>query len=75
MNKWEKVQFVDQLIGNVRVEIMVAITGGKVPEEWDGHELREYIAEKFVACRSPLMRAPRSKRKKDYHNAVLVNNL
>jgi hypothetical protein len=38
----------------------------KMPRSWDGHELREYLADKFVASRSNLMTATRSRRRYDY---------
>jgi hypothetical protein len=51
-----------------------------MPEEWDGHELRRYIADKFeeavltVGRSGPYGREHR-KRFSKYRNTVLVNGL
>ena len=71
MTKTEKVKFVRSLVNAIRAEII-----GKVPdmpEEWDGHELRQYIADRFSD--RVLMGAMSPRRKKDYENDVLVRNL
>jgi hypothetical protein len=52
----------------------------EMPDEWDGIELRQFIANKFAAqCRSMSMPAGLTaadrKRKRDYENEVLVRNL
>jgi len=75
VTKLEQMKFVQQLVGNVEQEIQELFLKGRIPAEWDGHELRELIAEKFAECRSAIMREPRSKRLKDYRNTVLVSNL
>ena len=43
----------------------------KMPEEWDGIELREYVADKFTESKA----APSERRFRDYRNEVLVRNL
>lgn len=45
------------------------------PEEWDGHELRELAIYAFDNERTALMREPRSKRRRDAHNEIIVRNL
>ena len=71
----EKLYFVVDLLGSVQKEILLKIAGHEIPDEWDGHELREYIAEKFADCRSRLMQEPRSRRRRAYNNEVLTRNL
>lgn len=68
----EKVTFIAELIGNVQDGIIKKTD--KLPENWDGIELRWYIADKFADA---VMGSydKRSKRYKDYENEVLVNNL
>jgi hypothetical protein len=72
MNYAVKIAFIAQLVGNVQDEIIKKTD--KFPENWDGIELRWYIADKF----SDVVMGSydkRSKRYKDYENEVLVNNL
>jgi len=45
------------------------------PPDWDGHELRDLLAAAFERERSPLMRAPRNRRRRDFENARLTRNL
>jgi hypothetical protein len=45
MTKDEKQQFIGDLIATVRASIVARID--EMPEEWDGLELRRYIADKF----------------------------
>lgn len=44
------------------------------PAEWDGHELRELVADAFNNERTRLMRESRQRRKA-CHNAILVERL
>src|SRR3990167_1436659 len=46
MTRSEQKKFVRELCFNVMHSILVK----KLPEEWDGHELRRYIADKFDEC-------------------------
>jgi len=73
MDMNEKISFVQQLTTAVADEIITNIETGKIPEEWDGIELRWYIAEKFNQV---VFKGTGSKaRKRDYNNTVIVNNL
>lgn len=45
MNRAEQEIFVKELSDNVAEKILAGIRSGKVPEEWDGHELRVLLAE------------------------------
>lgn len=71
MTKKEKEIFANELIENVRQDILKKIP--LMPDAWDGIELREYIAEKFngITFKGTLHKG----RRKDYKNFVLVNNL
>lgn len=75
MTRQEQSQFVIDLINNVRVDILKSIEGNKIPEEWDGIELREFISEKFDRERSSLLSDKRYQRSKDYLNHILIKNL
>lgn len=77
MRRFEQRYFVQELTRNIADEICNNITMGLVPKEWEGHELRVLLADKFDAAAkmSLVRRSPRSKRAKGYRNTVLVNNL
>lgn len=64
-----KRKFIRDLIGSVQRDIIAAVR--KMPDDWDGHELRQLIADKFEQETTDM---PRS-RAKDYANTRLVNNL
>lgn len=71
MTKTEQLNFIYALIDNVRADILAR--SSSFPEDWDGVELRQYIADKFTeVCFGSLMT---KQRKREYNNTVLVNNL
>lgn len=49
MDKEQKIQFVADLMKSVRDDIVDEVRGGKIPEEWTGLELREYLVRAFLA--------------------------
>ncbi len=71
MTKTEKQQFVRDLMAGITETILSKIDA--MPEVWDGHELRMYILDKTNENISWM--TPDRKRKRDYKNFVLVNNL
>lgn len=78
MTPIQKRAFVDELINNVHSAIVDKIDD--MPEEWDGIELRRYIADKFeestIILRLGRVRSRgHSRRLRDYRNEVLVRNL
>lgn len=76
-DKERQKMFVLELCASVSEDIIKSIRGGKVPEKWDGHELRCLLAERFEeSAKISLIRDnPRSARAKDFRNTVNVNNL
>lgn len=70
MTKKEKIKFINQLINNVKKEI-IACTN-KMPMKWNGYELRQYIADRFNECSYKNMGIIR---KKEYDNTILIENL
>lgn len=73
MNKAQKKQFVKELTHQVVRNITKAIEGGRIPEDWDGVELRELLYEKFLSSRyNHLLDGSRGR---EYRNTVIVNNL
>lgn len=69
--KAEKRRFVRELVGSVRRDLLKQIE--RVPESWDGIELRQYIADTFQAHAYLLQRDKR--RYRDYQNEKLVRNI
>lgn len=70
MNATEKRKFIRSLTAAVRDDLL-----GKVkymPEEWDGHELRQLLGEKFVSETTSSMKG---KRLRDYDEIVATKNL
>jgi hypothetical protein len=71
MEKEEKIKFVVQLTGSIRETVIDAIADNKIPANWDGIELRWYLAELFERS----ARFGDKRRKKEYNNTVIVNDL
>jgi hypothetical protein len=73
MTKSEKKVFIRNVCASIRDELISKIDSGAIPEEWDGIELRQLLAEKADGETYPTMLT--HKRLKDYKNTVIVNNL
>jgi len=78
MNKTEKKRFIRELISSTQQRILENVT--EMPEQWDGIELRQYIAEKFLYAslftpNEIRLRPHLKRRKKDYENEVITRNL
>lgn len=71
MNQQEQMNFVTELAESVAESIVRDIGKGKVPTEWDGVELRQLLADRFKDNTFKMT----GKRKAEYNNTVLVNNL
>ena len=70
----EKSAFVHDLIDSVRAELLRDIAAEKIPEHWDGIELREWIAERFARSMAAMLRKDK-RRMRAYRNEVLIRNL
>lgn len=71
MNKKEQKQFVKELCGGIAKTICEQIKKGRVPENWDGFELRYLIAEKAEHAKYKMGNS----RARDYRNTVMINGL
>jgi hypothetical protein len=67
MTPEQQQEFVIKLTSTVQA----TIRSKKIPPEWDGIELRQYIADQFAQQVADM---PRSRRK-DYNNTVITENL
>jgi hypothetical protein len=73
MNQREQVKFIHELVDAVEHEILMKVTNGQIPVDWDGVELRWYIADKFSNI---VMKGIGSKkRKQNYNNTIYTSNL
>jgi len=69
MNTQDKKIFIDELTNAVKVSILHRIDADAIPDEWDGIELRQYIADQFNAATVKMSRD----RKRDYNNTILIS--
>jgi len=75
MNKKEQIRFIKNLTGSIASELISKIESGRVPENWDGIELRKLLSDKFESESDRCFKNKRSRRYKDYNNIVIINNL
>lgn len=73
MTTTEKRQFIRSLTKSISKELCAK--AAKMPRAWDGHQLREFLFEKFQAERTTIMRKPRSKARRDFSADVYNLNL
>ncbi len=73
MTKEEKIKFVNGIIDNVKEEILNKVD--KMPENWDGIELRFYVKDCFSTIVWSDVANKRKKRYKDYANYCIINDL
>lgn len=71
MSNKEQIKFIKELISTVQNHILSKAC--KFPENWDGIELRAFLADKFSECQ--FQGTLVGKRKKNYINDCLINNL
>lgn len=69
MNAAEKKAFIETICDRVRDEIIEKIP--KMPEEWNGFQLRELVGEMFQREKMNMSRRQR----RDYHNDCYMYNL
>jgi hypothetical protein len=72
MTRKDQVRFVEDRLGSLPVLLVRDIQAGKLPEEWDGIELRQWSADRAQRC--PWL-SLRGQRLRDSRTTVLVNNL
>lgn len=72
MDSKDQIQFVTDLTNAVRDKVIERIEKGKIPETWDGIELRWLLRDKFEEQTSSRVDKTR---KREYDNTVLVENI
>ena len=74
MTKTEKKRFIREFIGDIQKDVMAKVE--KMPEEWDGIDLRFYIGSKFAWEIEGLTKERmKGKRGRDYRAEVYSRNL
>jgi len=71
MKNYERQEFIEELIGSVKEEIISK--SPNMPDSWDGIELRQYIADRFSDA--VIKRLLSGSRKRAYKNTLLISNL
>ena len=69
MNKTAQTKIVRDLCNAIALEIISKIEGGRIPEEWDGIELRALVTKKAQMESRWLT----GNRRKDFENHCLIN--
>lgn len=69
MNAHEKRCFIRALIATVRKDLLADVE--RMPAEWDGHELRKLIAQRFDAAQMPMA----GYRRREFENERRIKNL
>ena len=71
MNKLQQEVFILELTNRIRDELLSEIRAGNTPDEWDGYELRQWLAEVTQWETRHMSRD----RKRRYHNERVARNL
>jgi hypothetical protein len=72
MDKEARIRFVKEALESLEERILEKVDS--MPEEWDGWELRQYISDKASELVWTSMKSDK-KKKREYNNTVMVNNL
>lgn len=72
MSREEQKQFIKELTGSVAEVAYKLIDQGKIPEGWNGRQLRRWLEYKFKQAN---WCAWSRKQTNDYNNDVLINDL
>ena len=71
----QNIAIIQDLCASVAAELVDKVKDGRIPLDWDGHELRQLLADKFTRETSGLLEDKRSRRYKDYERTCLERNL
>jgi hypothetical protein len=71
MTRTEQGNFVTELIEHVKADILTILP--HIPEEWDGHELRQLIADRFTKASKFTLQD--RKRYRAYRNFIITHSL
>lgn len=76
MTRTEQTRFITGLCRNIANSVAKAVAITPETEAWDGHELREYLADQFErsAAGSALRIYPRTQRTRNYKKASMLTD-
>jgi hypothetical protein len=69
MTKHEQTKLLEAIIDNMKASLMAKVEN--FPENWDGFEMRQYLADQFAQEARPMDRA----RMRNYRNDVMTRPL
>jgi hypothetical protein len=72
MSKEEKIHFIEEILEGLKEKAIKNVD--KMPEEWDGWELRQYLADKAGEFVWESMKQDRG-RKRKYNNIIRTTDL
>lgn len=75
MTREEQLKFMKNAMDTMMEDFEKSLNKGKIPEDWDGVELRWLLRDMGDSFVWNDMKGKRSRRFKDYENHVLVNNI
>lgn len=75
MTRRDQKRIVREMAESLKAGLFNHIDSGRIPEDWDGHELRELFYQHACLFRSHIMQHAGNQRRRNYDNTVLVNNL
>ena len=71
MNRQEQIDFVKDLLGKISEDVIRKIESEQIPDDWNGLQLRKFLADKFSDEVLEMKRTAKWK----YKNDVLINQL
>jgi len=76
MTKQQQIKIINELVSDVKTRLLDDVM--RIPENWDGLELREWVGQRFQNTRVMSHEGNKklfAKRLKDFNNDCLVMNL
>jgi len=75
MTKEDQITFTENFLDSIKKDITEKINAGKVPEDWDGFELRELVKDIMDYEATFFNGIKRQKRYQDYERIRINNSL
>jgi len=72
MTKAQKLEFINDLTNGIRDRLFEDVTSGRIPENWDGKQLRMLIAERL---HDVCWYKPTRNERRDFNNDCAINSL
>lgn len=69
MKRSEQLRIINEMTKGLKTHLVTALKDGKIPESWDGHELRSLLG---AVVQNRYVTKIEGKRKKDFKNHLLI---